>query len=404
MLFKNINDIKYYFNSIIKYLKFNLDKKMYFPSLNEFSNLNYEQKIQIVEKIQNIVEFQKKKYLKQNNDEILISSYYPKNSDINNIQNTENDLSSSTSSNDDINIKKENYIIEQARNNIINAKKDFEKFKTQYYLFKLNQEKKRENLKESISNKEINYVIESTTNSLNSSYNNNYYNYQNNSKYDVNDISFSKNKKYQINNNYNKTAYTFKKKIIKEKTKENWNKSDKIKLVKNRLNENNNNTNNNRINSPIKIKRKIQSTKSINNFHESIGKKNNTKSTSNFYKINEFNKISNIIHIKKKLNFNGINSNNNRSNRKLIRTLSSTHRKKGEENDISNRLYNMDKIIKEKINLKKKELEEEEMKNCSFVPKINNKSRKIVKKLEMKNEIKKEKFKKINVYNFFHNK
>ena len=377
---------------------------MYFPSLNEFSNLNYEQKIQIVEKIQNIVESQKKKYLKQNNDEILISSYYPKNSDINNIQNTENDLSSSTTSNDDINIKKENYIIEQARNNIINAKKDFEKFKTQYYLFKLNKEKNRENLKESISNKEINYVIESTTNSLNSSYNNNYYNYQNNSKYDVNDISFSKNKKYQINNDYNKTAYTFKKKIIKEKTKENWNKSDKIKLVKNRLNENNNNTNNNRINSPIKIKRKIQSTKSINNFHESIGKKNNTKSTSNFYKINEINKISNIINIKKKLNFNGINSNNNRSNRKLIRTLSSTHRKKGEENDISNRLYNMDKIIKEKINLKKKELEEEEMKNCSFVPKINNKSRKIVKKLEMKNEIKKEKFKKINVYNFFHNK
>ena len=377
---------------------------MYFPSLNEFSNLNYEQKIQIVEKIQNIVESQKKKYLKQNNDEILISSYYPKNSDINNIQNTENDLSSSTSSNDDINIKKENYIIEQARNNIINAKKDFEKFKTQYYLFKLNKEKKRENLKESISNKEINYVIESTTNSLNSSYNNDYYNYQNNSKYDVNDISFSKNKKYQINNNYNKTAYTFKKKIIKEKTKENWNKSDKIKFVKNRLNENNNNTNNNRINSPIKIKRKIQSTKSINNFHESIRKKNKTKSTSNFYKINEINKISNIINIKKKLNFNGINSNNNRSNRKLIRTLSSTHRKKGEENDISNRLYNMDKIIKEKINLKKKELEEEEMKNCSFVPKINNKSRKIVKKLEMKNEIKKEKFKKINVYNFFHNK
>ena len=377
---------------------------MYFPSLNEFSNLNYEQKIQIVEKIQNIVESQKKKYLKQNNDEILISSYYPKNSDINNIQNTENDLSSSTSSNDDINIKKENYIIEQARNNIINAKKDFEKFKTQYYLFKLNKEKKRENLKESISNKEINYVIESTTNSLNSSYNNNYYNYQNNSKYDVNDISFSKNKKYQINNNYNKTAYTFKKKIIKEKTKENWNKSDKIKLVKNRLNENNNNTNNNRINSPIKIKRKIQSTKSINNFHESIRKKNKTKSTSNFYKINEINKISNIINIKKKLNFNGINSNNNRGNRNLIRTLSSTHRKKGEENDISNRLYNMDKIIKEKINLKKKELEEEEMKNCSFVPKINNKSRKIVKKLEMKNEIKKEKFKKINVYNFFHNK
>ena len=102
-------------------------KKMYFPSLKEFSNLNHEQKIQIVENIQNMVESQKKKYLKQNNDEILISSYHPKNSNLNNIQITENDLSSSTSS-DDINIKKENDVIQQARNNVIRAKKDFEKF------------------------------------------------------------------------------------------------------------------------------------------------------------------------------------------------------------------------------------------------------------------------------------
>ena len=64
----------------------------------------------------------------------------------------------------------------------------------------------------------------------------------------------------------------------------------------------------------------------------------------------------------------------------------------------------MDKIIKEKINLKKKKLEEEEMKNCSFIPKINNKSRKIAKKLEMRNETQKEKFKKINEFNFFNHK
>ena len=113
--------------------------------------------------------------------------------------------------------------------------------------------------------------------------------------------------------------------------------------------------------------------------------------------------IKSINIIKKKLNFSEINK-NNKSNKNLLRTLSCTQRKKLDENDISNRLYNMDKIIKEKINLKKKKLEEEEMKNCSFIPKINNKSRKIAKKLEMRNEAQKEKFKKINGFNFFNHK
>ena len=161
---------------------------MYFPSLKEFSNLNYEQKIQIVENIQNIIESQKKKYLKQNNDEILISSYIPNNSNLNNIQITENDLSSSTSSDDiNINITKKNDVIQQAKNNIIKAKKDFEKFQMQYYLYKLSKEKNKEIneeiIKETNHDKEINYMIESTTNSYNSSYNNNnFYNYQNNDK------------------------------------------------------------------------------------------------------------------------------------------------------------------------------------------------------------------------------
>ena len=385
---------------------------MYFPSLKEFSNLNYEQKIQIVENIQNIIESQKKKYLKQNNDEILISSYIPNNSNLNNIQITENDLSSSTSSDDiNINITKKNDVIQQAKNNIIKAKKDFEKFQMQYYLYKLSKEKNKEIneeiIKETNHDKEINYMIESTTNSYNSSYNNNiFYNYQNNdnSKNNnyINDIRFSKIKKIPLNINHNKNVYTFKKKLIKENIKENMNKSEKCKLIKSRTNINNS-IKKNRINSSIEIRNKMPPTK-INNYTlQSQGKKNITKSCSNINKKHEFkkiDKIQNINIIKKKLNFSEINKNN----KNLLRTLSCTHRKKIDENDISNRLYTMDKIIKEKINLKKKKLEEEEMKNCSFIPKINNKSRKIAKKLEMRNETQKEKFKKINGFNFFNHK
>ena len=388
---------------------------MYFPSLKEFSNLNYEQKIQIVENIQNIIESQKKKYLKQNNDEILISSYIPNNSNLNNIQITENDLSSSTSSDDiNINITKKNDVIQQAKNNIIKAKKDFEKFQMQYYLYKLSKEKNEEIneeiIKETNHDKEINYMIESTTNSYNSSYNNNNFNnYQNNdnSKNNnyINDIRFSKIKKIPLNINHNKNVYTFKKKLIKENMKENMNKSEKCKLIKSRTNINSS-IKKNRINSSIEIRNKMPPTK-INNYTlQSLGKKNITKSCSNIDKKQEFkkiDKIQNINIIKKKLNFSKINK-NNKSNKNLLRTLSCTHRKKIDENDISNRLYNMDKIIKEKINLKKKKLEEEEMKNCSFIPKINNKSRKIAKKLEMRNETQKEKFKKINGFNFFNHK
>ena len=388
---------------------------MYFPSLKEFSNLNYEQKIQIVENIQNIIESQKKKYLKQNNDEILISSYIPNNSNLNNIQITENDLSSSTSSDDiNINITKKNDVIQQAKNNIIKAKKDFEKFQMQYYLYKLSKEKNKEIneeiIKETNHDKEINYMIESTTNSYNSSYNNNNFNnYQNNdnSKNNnyINDIRFSKIKKIPLNINHNKNVYTFKKKLIKENMKENMNKSEKCKLIKSRTNINSS-IKKNRINSSIEIRYKMPPTK-INNYTLQFqGKKNITKSCSNIDKKQEFkkiDKIQNINIIKKKLNFSEINK-NNKSNKNLLRTLSCTHRKKIDENDISNRLYNMDKIIKEKINLKKKKLEEEEMKNCSFIPKINNKSRKIAKKLEMRNETQKEKFKKINGFNFFNHK
>jgi hypothetical protein len=40
---------------------------MYIPPLNEFSNLNYQQKIHIVENIQKMIEDNKKNYLKKYN-------------------------------------------------------------------------------------------------------------------------------------------------------------------------------------------------------------------------------------------------------------------------------------------------------------------------------------------------
>ena len=350
---------------------------MYIPSLNEFSNLNYNKKIKIVEKIQNIIESQKKKYLRKNNDdEILIDSYYPKNKD-KEIYN-DNDLSSSTSS-EDINIQKENDIIEKARNNIIKAKKYYEAFMPQYHIYKYNYEKdkNRNIMKETIPDQEINYIVESTTNSYDSSYyneiSNNYVNNNIN-----NNISNIKHKiPFNNNNNYNhynsiniNKSYTYNKNILNKKNK----------LLK----QNKTTTN--------------------KNILKSLSQRNYTKSSSNNINKDNNNNI-NVTNIKKKLNFNEINKNSN--NKSLMRTLSNTHRQKINENNISNRLYNMDKIIKEKIQKKKKELEEEEeMKNCSFVPKINNKSRKIVNKImnENKKEIKNLKFRKINAYHFFERK
>ena len=46
----------------------------------------------------------------------------------------------------------------------------------------------------------------------------------------------------------------------------------------------------------------------------------------------------------------------------------------------------MQKIIKDKINKKKQEIEEKEMRNCTFIPKINSKSKKIMEKLDCKNK------------------
>ena len=362
---------------------------MYIPSLNEFSSLNYLQKIQIVENIQNIIEAQKKNYLRNNNNEILISSYYPRNKElnINSNTNTENDLSSSISS-DDTETRNEKDIIHRAKNNIINFKKDLEQFKSQYILYKLNNEKNInvDKIKETIPDQEINYIIE-TTNIYNKS-NNISFNNKNNK------IDFS----YSKNDTNNKSKIPFDNYKTYTHSSHNYNNNLIMKKEKNKKSKNylyyNNTMKSHRINSSNNIAYTIPNKKII----QSQSVRHYSKTNSNIN--NKFRNNNNIENIKKKLNFNKVSY--RKSNKSLMKAISNSNRKKINTDDISNRLYNMHNIIKEKIIMKKQELEEEEMKNCSFVPKINDKSKKIVKDME-KREIKCQNqiYKKINIYNFF---
>ena len=363
---------------------------MYIPSLNEFSSLNYLQKIQIVENIQKVIEVQKKNYLRNNNNEILVNSYYPKNKEFNNNLNSnkENDLSSSISSDDTENGNEKN-IIERAKINLINFKKDFEQFKSQYILYKLNNEKNKNavKIKETIPDQEINYIIETTN--INNESNNVSFNNENNKidySYNRNDANYKDKIPF---NNYKTFRQSFRNNnninVKKEK--------EKSKIFKKDLYYNNS-IKSHRINSSNNIAYSIPNKK----IYQSQSVRHYSKTNSNMNNIFKNNK--NVENIKKKLNFSKIS--NHKSNKSLMKVLNSSHKKNIDTNDISNRLYNMHNIIKEKIIMKKKEFEEEEMKNCSFKPKINNKSKKIVKDME-KREIKCQNqiYKKINVYNFF---
>ena len=367
---------------------------MYIPSLNEFATLNYRQKVHIVENIQNIIEAQKKNYLKNNNNDILISSYHPKNKYSNDINTRENDLSSSISS-DEKETQNEKYIIEKAKNNILNFKRDFEEFKTQFQLFKANYERNNDKLRKTIPDEEINYIIE-TTNANNDddsiSYNNNYnyyyknYKYNENSKNNANSIS-------KIPFNYS-TIYTYHKNIItkkqKTKNKKNINDAYNHRSIKSSLG----------FNSSYNITKSIPS-KNNKKIIESQSKISHTKSSANINNRYECDNTNNIENIKKKLNFSKIS--NSKINKGLMRTISNTHRQGKHTKETSNRLYNMHEIIKEKINKKKKEFEEEEMKNCSFAPKINNKSKKIVQNIVKKGNNNRV-YKKINLYKFLNKK
>ena len=357
---------------------------MYIPSLNEFSSLNYEQKIQIVENIQNIIEAQRKNYLKNNNNEILISSYYPTNIELNNINTTDQDSFSSSSSNlsDDNETINENDLIEKAKNNIINIKKDYDTIQSQYYFYKSDNEKNMNKIKETIPDQEINYIIETTNFSNNDSFND-YNNYKENTKHNTNYKNNIALNFFDTFRNYQQTNFS-KEKENKKNKKELFNN----KNLKNRIN-----------NTPYNITCSISSNKNKNLF-QTKSMRNYTKSNPNIfnYDTNKYENSNEMEKIKKKLNFNKISK--NKKSKSLMKIICKTQRKNMNKQEISDRLYNMHKIIKEKINKKKQEIDEEEMKNCSFMPKINDKSRQIVKKIEKKKESKGKIYKKINICKF----
>ena len=153
---------------------------MYTPSPDEFALLNNDEKLKIVENLENSIELQKKQYFSNYNEEIPISFYYPKLSyfnikstfNQNQKNNNENNcLLSSSSFSSSENEKNRNKVINKAKDSIIQIKKNLENFNNKYEL----KEKENKNLK-SISNdlnnsetiQEINYIIESTTNSYDS--------------------------------------------------------------------------------------------------------------------------------------------------------------------------------------------------------------------------------------------
>jgi hypothetical protein len=96
------------------------------------------------------------------------------------------------------------------------------------------------------------------------------------------------------------------------------------------------------------------------------------------------NNINDEINKNKNVNKKGQSRNNDNRNKIKYKSLSNRH--KINPKDVSIRLYNMHQIIIDKLNKKKLEIEQQEMKNCSFIPKINNKSKKIIEMLEYKNK------------------
>ena len=301
---------------------------MYIPSPAQFSSLNSNQKIFIVENLHKAIESQKKNYLKNKNNNNINKSF----------------LSSSSSSinSDDIDYKIKEEIISKAKMNLLNIQKDFEKYKYGD-LLELNEKVNNEVNPE----KEINYIIESTKNSNDSSINDKNNNYNNS----ITRIRNCKNNLYH--------SHTYNKSIQKKKEQL---KNEKYYIDKLILYYNNNNNKETNIQTP---------NNKVNN-----NKNNNSNEINNSNNINN----SKIMNIKQKLDFSNITK--SKKSNSLLKAISSTHRKKVRTKDISERLYNMHEIIKEKINKKKEQFDKDEMINCSFAPKINNNSKKIMKKKE----------------------
>ena len=403
---------------------------MYTISSDEFALLNNEEKLEIVENLKNDIEFQKQKYFNYFKDEVPINhniqsiNYLEEN-------NKTNELSSSNSSTINDNDNNNSNIIKQAKNNAIEIQKELEKLKN-IKKYKMDDKKKEKEIKDELNNsdtvQEFNYIIESTTNSYDSTIKKG----TDNNKYISNPLNIDYNKKYidNYNINYkNKLKYNYNNNLLNYNNYNNnyiWNNLNKnIKLKKrikdnhifeekkndkhinkNKYDKNDNNLINfkiedirNKYNGNISSIRKNNNINNINDNENKLTKANDKnkldlkgKFDKEYLFNNELFEYINKKKLKKNLSFSknlnkDLNSNEkSRNRRKIIKYKSLNNINRIGPKDVSNRLYNMYQVIIDKINKKKEEIEKKELKNCSFIPKINNKSKKIMKKLEQENK------------------
>ena len=395
-------------------------------SLNEFSLLNKEEKIKAFDRIKKSIELQKKHYFNQHkDDDIPIRFYCPQENypnfqsikynndgnenEKNNYQNNDLLSSSSFSSNNSIEKERKLKLINKAKSNVLEVKKEMEKLKK---INKYDIENNGNELNKCETIQEIDYIIESTTNSFNSSrksLTNNINNYVAGNPSIINGMENNKHNKKNNFINYENLYKNELKNLL-------FNSDNNDFSITHRRNNKNINNEYSHINS----KTNIYNSKSGNNFinnntlkNKNVGtnrvKNNNNKLSLDSEKtIKNTNKGKVKLDLKEKFDreyyFNeDINSKNNKQSRnknksKTTRYKSLSNKNKINPSDISNKLYNMQKIINEKINKKKEELEQKEMINCTFIPKIDYNSKKIMEKLENKNKEKiKEKYKIIDL-------
>ena len=418
-------------------------------SINEFSLLNDDEKLKIFENIQNSIELQKKYYFKNYNEEIPISSYYPKKyfsryqkeNEKNNYGDNDLLFSFSVSSNSN---EKENQsnLIKKAKNNVRELKKEIENIKKINKRFKNTKDKNANKLKTNNNDldnsetiPEVNYIIESTTNSYDSTKKNKpiYNNYIDYSKEYANNINKKKNNINKEKNKH-KNNFDFNPNLLNNNILNiNLNNIELYKNNKCRNNENHYINGKKSFENNITSKNRNRKNKSqiyekyFNTFNETINKRKKDSNENNIDKLKvdlkekfdkvylfkdkvknlclnnnnkyfynndyegikeNFNNYKNIITSKEnsKANYSLRKDTHIRNDNKIIRYKSLNDKKRININDISNKLYNMQKIIKDKINKKKQEIEEKEMRNCTFIPKINSKSKKIMEKLDCKNK------------------
>ena len=425
---------------------------MYSLSTNEFALLNNNQKIKVCENLQNFIESEKQKYFKNfKNDKPIRPfnlkdnfSYIKKNSKNYKLI-EDNDLlySSSISS---FNNENENKIkiINKAKNDIREYKKELErlKIKPKYAIEENNKNELNTingELNTSNTIQEINYIIESTTNSFDSSQkrvsiNKNYITknplnidyikkfktnkFKNIENYNINFDKLNENSHHTNSLNYNYNIFnkskSNKSNLRNEEYKYNNNLENHLyyDYNNNYINKNssfhNHKYNNNKLINSIKRNKILKPKEKKENLKIDIKEKFEKEyiykpyiNQSPLY--NENNNNKNDI-IKRNLSFDKklITDKKNNQSRNIKENISIKYKSLSNRNkinylDVGNRLYNMHQVIIDKINKKKMEIEQKEISDCSFIPKINNKSRKMMEKIKNRKILKlKEKYEKLN--------